>query len=60
MSSLCVAVGDYLRSATKLICVEEIIGTRAVVEDCLTGELLVVPVSVLWYLHPVRAAHQPV
>jgi hypothetical protein len=50
------APGDYLRSPTKLLCVEQIDERRAVLEDCRTGELISVPLSVLFALSPVRAA----
>lgn len=52
-TSIGIAVGDYLCSATKLMYVESVAGDRAVVEDCATGELITVPVHVLLAMRPV-------
>ena len=49
-----IGVGDYLCSPTKLWYVESLAEDRAVVEDCATGELINVPLTVLFALRPVR------
>jgi hypothetical protein len=58
MSSFSFAPGDYLRSETKLLWVEELHHDCALLEDCYSGELIVVPLAVLFALRPVRLARR--
>lgn len=46
--------GKYFHSADRLYRVEDADGTRALIEDCLTGELIVIEISHLLELEPVR------
>jgi hypothetical protein len=51
-----IRIGAYLHSARDLYRVEDLTGGRALIEDCLSGDLLNVPLSELLTLTPVRDA----
>jgi hypothetical protein len=46
--------GDYLRSGQALYCVEQLIGKRAVIEDCRNGDLFDIELDQLGRLQLVK------
>lgn len=46
--------GDYVCSTTDLYCVEEIVGGRVLLENCMTGELIEMRLSGLLHMERVE------
>ena len=51
--------GDYLSDGRELYCVEEVIGERALIEDCRSGALIEIGVPALRRLNVVKRSPRP-